>query len=192
VNNHQIKRLLFDTDDVLALLTEAIEAELSDLLGRKWTLDELPERNEWDLLKALPPNLSAYIRSLLDQPGFALELKPDPEAQLAIEYLRRNNDVYIVTAPNLGSETWTYERHLWLKEHFDLDDEHIITTKAKHVCKGDVFVDDNPKYVIKWAQSHPEKQAVLWNTRTNAKVHSIADQWRVYSWDDLITLIESQ
>lgn len=172
------KRLLCDVDGVLADFVSAAEHAVYRVLGL-----HLPEgaRDEWDIFRSLASKDRARVYDALHEPGFCLGLTPLPGAVDGIREARRVADVYFVTSPMRGM-TWTRERELWLERHFDARTAHVVHTSAKHLCVGDVFVDDKPDTVVAWREHHPRAVGFVWDGRHNRT----APGPRTSSWSDVV------
>lgn len=78
------------------------------------------------------------------QPGFFVDLIPVDGAINAVNKLRRNYDVYILTAPSVKNPLCYTEKRLWIEKYFDLDFCHkLIICSNKGLLKGDYLIDDN-------------------------------------------------
>jgi 5'(3')-deoxyribonucleotidase len=112
---------------------------------------------------------------------FARTLPVIEGAQDAVERLRLHGSVYIVTTPWESNPTWESERRAWLLRNFDVRPNHIVSTAAKYLVRGDLFVDDKPEHVAEWSAEHRNGHARLFNQPHN--VSAPMNLMRVARWD---------
>lgn len=160
--------LLLDCDEVLCSFTGG----LGGLIKEAGIKVDIYESKTWDVFTHLEKSISAGdLNSLygeIKSKGFCSDLPVCEGAQSAIHSLREKGlDIVVVTSPWHGSKFWMGERHEWLVKHFDFDHHQIIQTSAKHRIKGDLFVDDKPENVQKWADHNNWSGAFLWDTPFN-------------------------
>lgn len=133
-----------------------------------------------------PKVISAMLSAVWTQPTFAAGISPYEGALDGVKSLMEIADVYFVTSPIWTSETWTYDRALWLRTYFDIDNSHIIFTSSKHLVRGDIFIDDKPETVEKWKQ-HNQGLAAVWDQPYN---RDRQDLQRFVSWGGLIRVAQ--
>ena len=115
------KRLYFDMDGVLVDFVSALnkqsEQTLSEYEGR---LDEIP--------------------------GLFGQMEPMPGAIEAVHRLSEHYDCYILsTAPWNNPSAWS-DKVMWVTKYLDdIFHKRIIITHCKHLCKGDILIDDRGK-----------------------------------------------
>jgi 5'(3')-deoxyribonucleotidase len=82
-----------------------------------------------------------YPQSL---PKFFEDMEPMPDAIEVVNWLRKNHDVYILSAPS-GKNVLSYtEKRVWVEKYFDYDlAERLILSNYKDFLKGDVLIDDH-------------------------------------------------
>lgn len=175
------QRWLFDVDGVLADWLALCFEEVHALTGVRYKPDNF---NEWNVTKqiaaahdmrAVDLEMQIYRRLGDLHP----RLRPYPGAQDAFRRIADLHEVYIVTAMTHHVES----RTAWLREHFNVDPHHIVYTKAKHLVRGDVFVDDHAGLVEAWkAEGHG--RGCLFDQPYNRK----HPRW---SWDGLLMLAEA-
>jgi len=172
-------RVLLDVDGVLAdFLTPCIQI-INEMTG--WDKKKADIKS-WHVFKSLgvPEDVETRVYAEMQRPGWCLSLDPLPGAVEGVARLRQTSEVYFVTSP-MKSPNWTHERTLWLIEHFGADWKSVIHCSAKHVCAGDVFVDDRVEHLVRWKKSHPHGVAIKYEAE-----HNIVDDWEdgitVRSW----------
>ncbi len=180
--------VLFDVDEVIADFSGLFLDLASRATNRGYRREQV---TEWKIEAAigLPGWAAREVRAELARPGAAHRLQPLPGAIEAVRRIAERHAVYFVTAPLAESETWAHDREEWLRLHFgDELGSRVVHTDHKEVVAGDVFVDDKPANVERWAAAHPEKTAVLWSHPWNSAV-VVAGAVRASSWDDLFKLV---
>lgn len=80
-----------------------------------------------------------------------------------------------------GSKTWAHERAEWLKKHFDIDIDHVTSTRSKHLVYGSYLIDDKIDHIRAWGKQWTggHRRALLWKTFHNVSHHNRlgADSW---------------
>lgn len=162
------KRVLLDCDGPISDFDESAMRYLTGRVPEGWT----PPPGLWAWQEALPPDLRREFEEHCAAPGFAAGMKPTEGAVAALKRLRHKAEVFALTAPWPGSLYWPGERILWLQD-LGFQADAIVLTPAKHIVRGDIFVDDRFDWLIRWKEHHPEGTVVLWKTQRN-----------VQHWDD--------
>ncbi len=175
-------RFLLDVDEVLTDFVGRITDVISAVLGRPWTLDEVPP-GVFDMFSGLEPEQVDACFEVICSEGFCATFEPREGSQEAVRELQRRFDLYLVTSPN-HAKPWVYERSEWLQRFYDVRPEQVIFTYAKHVCSGSFFLDDCPEHVLSWTDHNPEGVGMLWDTPNNRRLSGY-DELRVRSWNDV-------
>jgi 5'(3')-deoxyribonucleotidase len=132
-----LNRILLDCDGVLADFVAPVIAWAG---GDPYTRDSI---TDFDILKAWGiEHRQSDLDAMCAVPGFCESLAVIPGAQAAVERLRRNFEVVIVTSPYSNVPTWTSERITWLNRHFGIDKRDVVFCKRKELVRGDALVDD--------------------------------------------------
>lgn len=177
-------RVLLDVDGVLAdFLTPAVVI-LRRLTGKPYRPEDF---HTWDLFETVGSEWEKPFFRECNRPGFAASLDPYPGAREGVLALRAVSELYIVTSPAHHSATWTYERERWLEKHFDIPPNRVVHTSAKYLCRGDLFIDDRPLNVEKWAAEHPTGKAILWDAPYNRSATHLS---RVTDWLDVTKIAQ--
>jgi 5'(3')-deoxyribonucleotidase len=176
-------RFLIDVDEVLANFAEPAVEVLSNILGEPWTFDAMLP-GAWDMFAGLSPEQKARVAEIIEDPAWYTSLEPYPGARDAIDRLRELSDVYVVTS----AMSWAPERIGWLKHYFGFDKEHLVFTKAKHLVRGDFFLDDHPGQVQRWQQEYPMGHGMLWTSVNNKHLKQYG-HIRVYNWDTVVSRV---
>lgn len=177
-------RILLDIDGLLADWMGAVTQIVEEGTGRVLTPKDV---NGWLSLSKLGFSRTEqdYIESVLASRGFCTGLEVLPGAKEGVTALAKMGEIAYVTSIWWGSETWTYERHTWLKKHgFLAEGQKLVFTKNKELVTGDVFVDDKPENVMAWRAQHPGKLGLLWSTPWNLVLENSLP--RVAGWMQLI------
>lgn len=81
-----------------------------------------------------------YPQSL---PGLFESLAPIPGAIDAVNRLRREFDVWVLTAPSTRNPLSYTEKRVWIEKHFDYPfTKKLIISPDKGLVKGDYLIDD--------------------------------------------------
>lgn len=183
------KRVLLDCDGVLAAFVDGWLRLINDALDATYKTSDV---TGWDVCASLglpPEKHGAMKRLLAGCPEFAAHLEVLPGAVDGVRRLREIAEVYVVTSPWNSHPTWTHDREAWLRRRFDIPHSHVVHTSAKHLCVGDVLVDDKLEAVDRWRSAHPSGVAVLWSTPHNRR-----DLWDgpcTSDWSFLVELVRS-
>lgn len=183
-------RILLDCDGVFIDYHTPYVALVNHLYGTRFRPEDV---TEWEIEHSL--GLSAdqteAIRLRLIQPGYAQTLRPFPCALDAIRRLQAEHEVYFVTSPMRGSRseylTWTHDREHWLFDNLGVSKHRIVHTSAKHLCVGDVFIDDKPSNVSMWQEHHPAGFGLLWYQPYNWEHRG--DLMVCHGWEHLTDLL---
>lgn len=179
--------VLLDCDGVLANL---IGMNLR-VLAHAGIVRQHDDVTAWDLADCLGLTESerAALKRSWSRPGFCADIPPYPGAAEAVATLREIADVYAVTAPMSSNPTWMHERREWLKAHMGfVGDSDIIQTSAKHLVRGDLFVEDKASTLQRWAYAWPNGTPVLWRQRYNDNERAPGRGWHVNHWPVVIRL----
>lgn len=153
-------RVLLDCDGVLSDFVGAALGVIGEVTGRWYGPSEVTRWDFGNLFESERESRAVWAE--LSGPGVAQELEVLPGAVDAVLRLRdAGHEIYVVTSPMPNCPTWTYERELWLRDHFGIDRGHIIHTSAKSLVCGDVLVDDNLDNVGGWVAVHRGGAGVL-------------------------------
>lgn len=90
--------------------------------------------------------LQEYADCLDEIPGLFGMMHPIPGAIEAVHRLKEYYDCYILsTAPWKNPSAWS-DKVLWVTKYLDdVFHKRIVITHCKHLCKGDILIDDRGK-----------------------------------------------
>jgi 5'(3')-deoxyribonucleotidase len=134
------KRILLDCDGVLADFCSLCFDFIEKNTGKKFAYEDV---TQWDIFEALNvKHLENDFRSYIAEGGKCLEIKPYHESIAAINDLKKDFEIVVVTSP-LNVASWVVERTQWLKKHFDFKKEDVIFATRKECVSGDFIIDDH-------------------------------------------------
>lgn len=147
----ELVRILIDMDSIIVNLQgpwlAAYNAEYSDNL----TVDKILT---WDTHKYVKPECGKHIYDYLKRPGFFYNLEPLPGAIEGVERLKRDgHEIYLVTASPDGGAS---EKIDWVGKWLPCLDKvkQTVICHDKFIVDGDVLIDDSPRNLVEWKQSH--------------------------------------
>lgn len=116
------KRLYFDMDGVLVNFQSGLD-------------------------KVSAETLAEYAGREDEIPGLFGLMEPMPGAIDAVHELAKHYDCYILsTAPWKNPSAWS-DKVQWVTNYLDdVFHKRMIITHCKHLCKGDILIDDRPKH----------------------------------------------
>lgn len=159
--------VLLDCDGVLADFVGDLLPIIHSVTGIRATREQITHFDFSASLGLSPAQSADVKRAIGGAVRFARFLEPCPGAIEGVAALRDLADVYIVTSPWNSNPTWTHDREWWLRKHFDIPHANVLHGSAKHLVRGDVFVDDKTDAVIAWQDAHPRSVGIRWNTPHN-------------------------
>lgn len=178
-------RVLLDCDGVLAdFVGPALRAFNAD----QGTAFEPHHVTEYSIERSL--GITKQQASRFYELCSALPIGEQPILAGAVKGFTQLNsvaDIYVVTSPWLGHATWAHERIDWLWRHFQVPYKRVVLTPAKHLCRGDILVDDKTETLVEWQRENPYGVAVQWQTP-----HNRLDGWNGVStcdWGELCALV---
>lgn len=181
------KEVVLDVDNVLTDYHVSARSLILDMFGR-----EIPPSafTHWNATLVLEdPEERKAMMAALGKPGFCSSLIPDPEAVEAVKEMRKEGALVVfATAPHPDSPSWKDERELWLVRHFEAEPDDVIHIRKKYLLNGDVFVDDVPEHVKKWAARNPRGRGMTWKRLYN---QGRLDVEIVSSWKDVLRVVRA-
>lgn len=177
-------RILLDCDGVLADFVGGFLKTLRDIDGVPRTHEDVTQYAIEEAL-GLTPETTASVHAQISQRGWCLGLQPIIGALEGVKALREaGHDLVVVTAPWPKHETWHWERLRWLEE-LGFEEKSVVFTKRKELVTGDLLLEDNPKILNRWMQSHAnQRTGILFDQPYNRHVHLMPRMfgWAATSW----------
>ena len=184
--------LLLDVDGVIVDFVGAYLRAVNRRTDGAWVPDDV---TEWDIRRGIQvgSGIHEFAWNALCEDHDLLQ--PYPGAIESVRGLMSVAEVYFVTTSAYKCRTWARDRETWLENHFNDDSLHrrVVHTSAKHLVRGDVFVDDKPENVTAWIAANPSGTALLWDRPWNrtATLPAFAGLRRVSLWDDVVAAVQS-
>lgn len=101
---------------------------------------------ESGLAKQSEQTLQEYEGRFDEIPGLFGVMEPMPGAIEAVHKLSQYYDCYILSTAPWGNPSAWSDKLIWIKKYFnDLFYKRVIITHCKHLCKGDILIDDRDK-----------------------------------------------
>lgn len=114
-------------------------------------------------------------------PDFFASLPPLPGAVEAINDLKKNFTIVVVTAsPNAESMG---AKAVWCQKHLGLGLHNFMAAKKKYLVQGDVLIDDSPKNIKQYKEHNPTKKVFTIAYPYNEDCRNIVDLY-AQSWAD--------
>ena len=93
--------------------------------------------------------LNEYEGRVDEIPGLFSQMKPIQGALEAVRKLNEQYDCYILsTAPWNNPSAWS-DKVRWITKYLDdVFHKKMVITHCKHLCKGDILIDDRDKHGV--------------------------------------------
>lgn len=119
------KRLYFDMDGVIVDFVSALK------LQSEQTLKEYEGRED-------------------EIPGLFGQMQPMPGALEAVRKLNEYYDCYILSTAPWGNPSAWSDKVIWITRYLDdVFHKKMVITHCKHLCKGDILIDDRDKHGVR-------------------------------------------
>ncbi len=119
------KRLYFDMDGVIVDFDSALKLQSEE------TLKEYEGRED-------------------EIPGLFGQMQPMPGAIKAIRKLNEIYDCYILSTAPWGNPSAWSDKVIWITRYLDdVFHKKMVITHCKHLCKGDILIDDRDKHGVR-------------------------------------------
>ncbi len=118
------KRLYFDMDGVIVDFGSALKMQSAE------TLKEYEGRED-------------------EIPGLFGQMLPMPGALDAVRKLSEHYDCYILSTAPWGNPSAWSDKVIWITKYLDdVFHKKVVITHCKHLCKGDILIDDRDKHGV--------------------------------------------
>ena len=119
------KRLYFDMDGVIVDFDSALKLQSEE------TLKEYEGRED-------------------EIPGLFGQMQPLPGALEAVRKLNERYDCYILSTAPWGNPSAWSDKVIWITRYLDdVFHKKMVITHCKHLCKGDILIDDRDKHGVR-------------------------------------------
>lgn len=181
------RRILLDIDGVACDFITPTLKVLSQLTGRTFQHDDV---QDWDIMKSLgiSDEIAKETYKRVGAPGNVAAFPIYPGAKEGVARLKEIADVYAVTSPLASSRTWAREREEWLLEQLDIPTSNVVHTGAKHICLGNILVEDKAATLVKWREHTPYGTGILFKRAYNRNTEW--DGVAVDDWPHLVRFVE--
>ena len=188
----QLPIALIDVDGVGADYVFGYLRHANTVLGTSYTKDNITEH---DVEKSLGLSTEErnQVRMEIDRMRMARTLPVLPGFVDGVKRLAESANIFFITSSLTSSQTWEWDRRAWLDQNFgDGWGKKAQFVKDKYLFQGDIFIDDSPENVDKWATYNKwdhHKSPILWSQWYNAKHSSDSRLVRANNWDYIEKLV---
>ena len=83
-------------------------------------------------------------------PGLFGQMQPMPGALEAVRKLNECYDCYILSTAPWGNPSAWSDKVMWITRYLDdVFHKKMVITHCKHLCKGDILIDDRDKHGVR-------------------------------------------
>ena len=172
-----------DLDDTITEFITTIIQNYNKMYNTNHTIDEI---TSWKIPDTFKHDFwSACTTELLEHM---------PLKEGAFETIKKLSEqghrIFIVTGV-LDKQHYLNKMN-WLK-NVGLDEyvEDIIPTIHKEIIRADIFIDDNPDYLRKWASNNPDGTPLMMTAQHNKHRKDLDDEFiRVDNWHEIDLLLK--
>ena len=83
-------------------------------------------------------------------PGLFGQMQPMPGALDAVRKLSEFYDCYILSTAPWGNPSAWSDKVIWITRYLDdVFHKKVVITHCKHLCKGDILIDDRDKHGVR-------------------------------------------
>ena len=83
-------------------------------------------------------------------PGLFGQMQPMPGALEAVRKLNERYDCYILSTAPWGNPSAWSDKVIWITRYLDdVFHKKMVITHCKHLCKGDILIDDRDKHGVR-------------------------------------------
>ncbi len=185
-----MKRILCDADGVFVDFIGGLCTEL----GKRGFVRKPADIKSWSLEESLTPKEARECMHIMSAPGFCHGLAFYEGGPEFLGALKEEGELFVVTAPFDGSETWERERKARLEPLIARKRVLPISGEFKHLVRGDILIEDHPGTAFEWLQSNTNGHAVLidrpWNGPGAKEWHMHRRMYRAKSYVEALSIVK--
>lgn len=172
-----------DVDNILNNLGERTLEIYNSRYGKNIQISDITSYNFVD---CLPKSDADGIYALFKEKALWESLKPLPGARESLKKLIKNgHNIYLATATDVVNFEWKCE---WLSAFYPfIHTDNIIRIMDKSLLKTDVLIEDN---IENLTSNICERICLDYPYNRSSSKDFAYNIHRVYSWNDIITVIE--
>ena len=183
-------KILVDIDGVSGDLVGEVLDRLNERRDMKFTHEHITEWNffhpDSDIFN---DEELADVNEIFCQEGLTNEIKLMPGIKETLEKLvKEGHEIVWLTAPWKLSKTWCYDRTVWIERELGHISKNIIFAWNKECIPGDILIDDNPEFLMKWKKHNLMGQTILFKQPWNIKVGKEQGLHFMNDWNDVQSL----
>jgi 5'(3')-deoxyribonucleotidase len=133
--------ILLDMDGIIANCLGGIVRIAKEKYNIELSIEGM---SSWDMGDSF--GCPEITEEIMNTKGFFRNLEVFPGVKKYVDLLSKHHNITICSSPKKSNPHCIDEKIEWLKEHFPNITKHIFTGE-KHLCVGDVFIDDSPKHL---------------------------------------------
>lgn len=140
---------------------------ITDLMG-KW-LDRYNGDHKDDLSiadikgpihTAVKKEVGTDIYDYIKEPGFFDDLKAIPGSIKTLTALAMEGHNVMIATAHADNPQCASAKIRWCQEHLGFSRKQVILIHAKHLLRGDVFIDDTPKKLVAYREAWPDAKVL--------------------------------
>lgn len=156
-------KILVDMDGVTVNMVDKLLNKLNGHFDTNFKHEDITEWNffsEGSTFALLTEEQKQFARKLLDEPGFCRDLELIPHVDEILSGLVKSGcSVTWLTAPWKTSKTWIEDRKAMVMEKLAHISTDIVFSWNKEETPGDLLIDDNPEFLLKWINKNFKNRA---------------------------------
>src|SRR3990167_2168837 len=188
-----MSKILVDIDGVMCDLVGEVLNRLNKRLGTKFKQDKIKEWNFFAPESVIfTEEEMRHINEIMKEEGLTNECSLITDAKETLEKLKeQGHEIIWLTAPWKHSKTWCYDRTLWIERELGHISKNTIFAWNKEDIPGDVLIDDNPEFIMKWQNKHSSKGLAYlfrqpWNVEKGEKEELVF----LDGWKDMLFILD--
>lgn len=191
-------RIGVDLDDTLSNTRQEILNFYNNKYGANLKLEDIKSYNLWETWGGTRDEAIQKIEDFHKTPYFE-NIKPIDGAKEVLEKLKKNNELYIITARRNNIEKESKE---WIKKYFPNIFSKIyftnqfssdeMTESKKQICDNldiDIFIEDDINNALECAE--PDRKVFLFDYPWNQSDKLPKGITRVHSWEEIGKILKN-